>query len=266
MRGFGCALIASRVSAGSESLSVHSTGSPDRAAQPAAGIANSGLSAGATSDRPGRVAGHLRLQLVDRLGERRRARARHVLEAPVVGLGGRLADADHLRAVELRRRPTARAPRAPRALAAGSSPPSENRIGARSGRRHQLGGGDRRAPVGLVDDHDGLRAALLGARGIDGARHAGGVRDRVGARHARGVLGREDREAEGLRVARPAPRRRSAPSTGWLLPRSPPPPLPPPPQPETARRSRRTASPPRITQTDASAALPSPRRSRGVKR
>ena len=49
MSGFLCASIAAFVSGGIASRPVHSTGSPDLAAQPAAGIANSGRSAEATT-------------------------------------------------------------------------------------------------------------------------------------------------------------------------------------------------------------------------
>ena len=49
MRGRRWAVIAARVAAGSESFAVHSTGSPSFAAHAAAGIANSGASAGATT-------------------------------------------------------------------------------------------------------------------------------------------------------------------------------------------------------------------------
>src|SRR3954467_7065523 len=49
MSGRPCAAIAVRVAVGSVDCVAHSTGSPDFAAQPAAGIAYSGWSAGATT-------------------------------------------------------------------------------------------------------------------------------------------------------------------------------------------------------------------------
>ena len=68
---------------------------------------------GRDEDRVGRAAGGVGLEPVDRLGERGRARARHVLHLPVLRLR-RVADPDHLRAAGLAARPSAPAPRAPR--------------------------------------------------------------------------------------------------------------------------------------------------------
>jgi hypothetical protein len=142
----------------------------------------------------GRVAGRRRLQAVDALRERRRARALDLGDAAVVRLGC-LADADDLRVARLlgprRRQLLQRLGAGSRQLAA-----VREQDGCAQGRRHQLGGGDRGAPVALLDDHDGLRAALVGARRVHRARDARGIGHRVGSDDARGVLGGEDREAE----------------------------------------------------------------------
>ena len=133
MRGFGCALIALRVSAGSESLSVHSTGSPDRAAQPAAGIANSGLSAGATTTDPDGSPATCDCSLSI-------AWASDDELAPGISLMrllSGLAAASPMRitcAPSSCWAPDGASSSSASALAVGSSPPSEKRIGACSGR------------------------------------------------------------------------------------------------------------------------------------
>ena len=240
--------MAARVSGGSESLSVHSTGWPDLAAQPAAGIANSGLSAGAISTASVGSPATSIWKRVDRLGERGRARALDRLHLPVLGLR-RVADPDHLRAVGLlgaRRRELLE-----RLLAGGRQLAAVREQHGRLQRaRHQLGGGDRRAPVVLLDDHHGARAALVRAGGVDGARGARGVGDRIAARHARRVLGGEDREAERGRVLGlllVAARAEDGLRVAAAVARSDSPPSPPPPQPaisasrRTGRRRRSTA-------------------------
>ena len=63
---------------------------------------------------------------------------------------------------------------------------------------HQLGGGDRRAPVLRVDERDDGGPGVARARGVDRLGDARGVGDRVGTAHARGVLRGETGEAEAL--------------------------------------------------------------------
>ena len=81
-------------------------------------------------------------------------------------------------------------------LAPGSLPPSEKRIGARSGRGHELRCRDRDAPVARVDERHRARPRVLVARGIDGLRHPGRVGDRVRAADAGRVARGERGEAE----------------------------------------------------------------------
>ena len=165
---------------------------------PPAGIANSGLSAGATRTASVGLAGGGRLQPSIAWASEAELDPVTSFTRPVLGLR-RVADPDHLRAVDLlrarRRELLERLLAGRRQLAA----VGEQHGGAQRA-RHQLGGRDRRAPVVLLDDHDRARAALVRAGGVDRAGDAGGVGDRVGARHARRVLRREDREAERGRV------------------------------------------------------------------
>ena len=157
---------------------------------------------------------------------------------------GRLADADDLGVL---RPPRARRRQLLQRLGAGrrqlAAVGEQHRCA--QGRRHQLGGGDGGAPVALLDDHDGARAALVGARRVHRARDAGSVGHRVGADHARRVLGGEDREPERrgvlglLLVAARAEHRLAA--AALAAPR-PPPSSPPPPQPIRRARRRRGSS------------------------
>ena len=200
MRGRSWARIASRVSGGSESLVVHSTGWPDLAAQPAAGIANCGLSAGATSTAPvGSPAAEICSRSIPRASEAGLAPSTSRISA-VLGLG-RVADPDHLRVVDLlgagRRQLLQRLGAGGRQLVA-----VREQHGGLQRARHQLRRRDRRPPVALVDDRHHTRAALVGSRRVYGARRAGRGRHRVAAGHARGVLRREHREAERRRVLR----------------------------------------------------------------
>ena len=191
--------MAARVSGGSESFSVHSTGCPDLAAQPAAGIANSGLSAGAirTASVGSPAAAIWNLSI---------AWASEVELEPsmvVTRWFSGFAAASPIRitcASPASSAPDGASSSSASSLAAGSSPPSENRTGALQRARHQLGGGDRGAPVFLLGDHHRARAALVRAGGVDGARRSRRRGDRIAAGDARRVLGGEDGKAERGRV------------------------------------------------------------------
>ena len=172
------------VSAGSASRPVHSTGSPDLAAQPAAGIAKSGRSAEATTtaSRPAcaRAADcSLSIARAVAAGLPRRDVGR--LQA--LGLGD-VADADHLRAAGLLGAGAAGACRARPPSPRAARRPRVNSTGARSGARRELRGGDARPPVVLVDEHDGGRPRVLRARGVDRLRD-GRRRRRPGRRRPR---------------------------------------------------------------------------------
>ena len=132
MRGRSCARIASRVSDGRESLVVHSTGWPDLAAQPAAGIANCGLSAGATSTAPvGSPAAELCSRSMPRASEAELAPSTSVIRR----FSGSAASPIRITcASSTSSAPDGASSSSASALAAGSSSPSESSTAARSGR------------------------------------------------------------------------------------------------------------------------------------
>ena len=65
-------------------------------------------------------------------------------------------------------------------------------VARQHGRRHAA------LPVVLLDQHDGVRTGRLARGGPYGARHAGGVRQRVAAAHTGRVLRRCEGEPEVL--------------------------------------------------------------------
>ena len=124
--------MAERVSGGSESLSVQSTGWPDLAAQPAAGMANSGLSAGAISTAsvgsPATSIWKASIAWASEVG----------LEPSIVStfrFSGFAASPIRITcAPSASSAPEGASSSSASSLAAGSSPPSENSTGACSGR------------------------------------------------------------------------------------------------------------------------------------
>ena len=195
MLGSGWALIALAVAAGMESRLVSSTESPERAAQAAAGMANSGFSPDATTT--------LALGF-PRAAEKKRsiAAARSYSSSPsstaVLKPSGRAglspiritwASLDRSEPVGLRRLSVS-------SVTAGSSSPSEIRIGAPIGRAASTEAAHAALPVVLVHQHHRGRAVGVAGGGEHGAGHPGGVGGGVRAAHADGVLGRRRREAE----------------------------------------------------------------------
>ena len=162
MRGRGGPRSPRACPAGRLSRAAHSTGSPDFAAQPAAGIANAGASARGDDDGLARRARRAGGEAVDAAGQRGEVRALDVRVPCRPSGAGRRSHAETC-APPACGAPGGRAPRAPRRsprqlVALGE----EDRRADR--RRHQLGGGDRRAPVVAVDERDGRRPRVARAR------------------------------------------------------------------------------------------------------
>ena len=196
MRGRWWEVIAALVAAGSLSLSLHSTGSPAFAAQAAAGIAYSGALDGAmTTARLGAPAAAVWRRSIAWASSAASAPSRSVVLTPsaFAVLPTRMTCASPAFWRAGRAELVERGLRGVRHVLA---------VGEQHGRAqrpaHQLGGGDRRAPVLGVDERDHGGAGVARARGVDRLGDARGVGDRVGAAHARGVLRRETGEAEAL--------------------------------------------------------------------
>ena len=195
MLASGWALIALAVAAGTESRLVSSTESPEREAQAAAGMANSGFSPEATTT--------LALGL-PRAAEKKRSidAARSYSSLPsstaVLKPSGRAglspmrmtcASLDRSEPVGLRRLSVS-------SVTAGSSSPSEIRIGAPMGRELSTGAGHAGLPVVLVHQHHG-GGPVRGRGGREHrAGHTRGVGGGVGAAHADRVLGGRGGEAQ----------------------------------------------------------------------
>ena len=160
------------VGAGSVSRAVKSTGSPDFAAQAAAGIAYSARSAATTITASlGRPATR-RAVVVDALRERVRVGARQRRDAQPAGAGGR-AEPDRLRVVRAAE-PCGRRASSAAFVTSGSLAVLgvEQRRAQRRGHQHRAR--ERAAPVAGVGEHDRVRELAGAAAGEDDARDGGG--------------------------------------------------------------------------------------------
>jgi len=202
-----CFFSASSVAFGSASVSANRTGSPERAAQAAAGGGEAGLAQRRQHDRLGWRAEEAVAQVGDRRGDRGR----------VFGFA-RAAAADRFdpgQRVGDERRAEGEATGATRRLAPLRVERGERffaRLGGRFGageeewhadrRRHQDRGSDCRQPVVFGNQSDGRRPLRGRDRGEDGEGDGGGVFGRGGAADPGRVVGREGRIAEAFAAFR----------------------------------------------------------------
>ena len=202
------------------------TGSPERAAQAAAGTAKSGAS-------------RRRRRCAAAACAKRRSRRMAIWAAVPAGspesTGTALPGRRRSRCEEETpgRSPCCPAGPVPRALLRSSraSRRGRRRVSAPHRRRHQDRGGDRAGPVFFADDRHRCRRCAAVGRGEDGERCPGGVGGRVGAADAGRVVGREAGIAEGFGGLSGRPRLLPSAGAGAgagvsLVPPSPPPLVP----------------------------------------
>ena len=223
MRGRRWAVMAAFVAAGRLSRSAHRTGSPALAAHAAAGMANSGALEGATTTArvgaPAAAVWSLSIAWASAAGS---APSTSELRRPF-GLAV-LPIADHLRLAGLLRAGRAElVERGLRRLGQLVAVGEQDRRAQRAA--HQLGGGDRRAPVLDVDERDGGRA---GCRASARGRSPGPRPRRWRPRRRRPRASCSSWRSRGSRGPAPPPRRRrpARPRAGAacrLSPCSPPP-------------------------------------------
>ena len=173
-----------------------STGSPERAAQAAAGIANAGCSELASRMCRGRAP-------VSFWRSRSISAAISAGLDPVTGCGektarsGRRPDREDLLSVGLGRAGGGERAQSVRGDVGDLVAAGDQDRGA-DGLRHQARRGEPGGPIVVLDEADRDGALDAPSRGEHGKGDAGGVRGGVGAGDAGGVLGREGGEAEVL--------------------------------------------------------------------